>query len=288
MSNSMGNVDQMSAFLDSVAMSKVKAEGNIKSIYDIYINGADGEKNFMEQFKGKVTLVVNTTVGCGNANQLQVLQWLQDTYGGEDFQIIGVPTNDYCGPGVTHGKWSQGITCGMDSQKYGEDVYGTTFKYTEMVSSNPNDLVSESTGKNGLGQEHGEPHDLYKEIARHMLNVQEKNIELKIPRNEDYYSWWLNLGFDGGYTMGGNYEKYLVDKDGYVAKHYQCTILNYDHEKTVKDIAKKEGRLNAMSLGMGRSRKIFDEEYAVVKSHIEELINGQKSVINPSYQLSLV
>jgi len=46
----------------------------MKSIYDIELDSADGESGFLNQFKGKATLLVNTTVGCGNANQMEVLQ----------------------------------------------------------------------------------------------------------------------------------------------------------------------------------------------------------------------
>ena len=70
----------------------------MKSIYDIPLNSAEEAPNFLDQFKGKVTLIVNTTVGCGNANQMEILQRLQETYGGDDFQVVAIPTNDYCGP----------------------------------------------------------------------------------------------------------------------------------------------------------------------------------------------
>ena len=253
----------------------------MKSIYDISINSAEGESNFLQQYKGKVTMVVNTTVGCGNANQLPILQKLQEKYGPDKFEIIGVPTNDYCGPGVTHGKWSQGITCGLDSKNYSEDVYKTTFKYTEMVASNPNDLVSEIPGKNGLGHEHKEAHELYKEIQQQILKVQNTNIENGIKTSKDYWSWALNLGFDNGYKMGGNYEKYLIDVDGYVAKHYQCSVLNHDHEQTIKDVYAAEGRPEPTP-AVGRSRKIFEEEFEVVCSHIEKMLAGEKSIINPN------
>lgn len=252
----------------------------MKPIYEVPLNSAEGESNFLEQFKGKVTMIVNTTVGCGNANQLEVLQWLQDKYGGENFQIVGIPTNDFCGPGVTKGKWSEGITCGLDSKNYGEDVYKTTFQYSEMVSSLPNELAGHTPGHNGLGQPHGEPHPMYKEIQNQMYELGTKNRDLGIKPSEEYYSWWLNQGFDQGAEMGGNYEKYLVDKDGYVAKHYACTVLNYDVEKTLKETLTEAGM--PISAGMGRSRKVFEEEYAVISQHIEELINGTKSVINPN------
>jgi glutathione peroxidase-family protein len=257
----------------------------MKSIYDIPLNSADETPNFLDQFKGKAGLLVNTTVGCGNANQMEVLQWLQDKYGGDDFQVIAIPTNDYCGPGITHGKWSEGITCGLDSQNYGKDVYGTTFQYSEMVASNPNASVNDisphkgDNAVNGLGQERKETHELYKQVAEQMMDIATKEKELGIINQKEYYSYWLNRP-TGGAHQGGNFEKYLIDKDGYITKHFECTVLNYDSEKGVKEVAAREGR--PIDVGPGRSQKIFEEEYAVVCALIEDLIAGKKSLINPN------
>lgn len=260
---------------------------SLKSIYDIDLDSATGESGFMNQFKGKATLVVNTTVGCGNANQMEVLQWLQDKYGGEHFQVVAIPTNDYCGPGITHGKWSEGITCGLDSANYGKDVYGATFQFSEMVASNPNSAVSEdlgvAPGHNGLGQPYSEPHDLYKEISAHQEAATQKLIDTGFNLNkmfkDRYHSHWLNMGFYNGSEQGGNFEKYLVDKDGFVHKHYQCTILNWDSEKTVKDMAEANGA--NIGVGPGRSKKVFEDEWAVIGQDIEELMAGKRSIINP-------
>jgi glutathione peroxidase-family protein len=257
----------------------------MKSIYDIPLSSADEAPNFLDQFKGKVGLLVNTTVGCGNANQMEVLQWLQDKYGGDDFQVIAIPTNDYCGPGITHGKWSQGITCGLDSQEYGRDVYGTTFQFSEMVASNPNISVNELSPHNGdaevngLGQPRKETHDLYKEVSDQMITMAVKEKELGIVNKKEYYSHWLNMD-TGGSEQGGNFEKYIIDRDGYIAKWFQCTVLNYDSEKGVKEAAEKEGKI--IGVGAGRSQKIFEEEYDVVCAIIEDLIAGKKSLINPN------
>lgn len=260
----------------------------LKSIYDVELVSADGKAGFLEQFKGKATLVVNTTVGCGNANQMEVLQWLQEKYGGDHFQVVAIPTNDYCGPGITHGKWSEGITCGLDSKNYGQDVYGATFQFSEMVSSIPSAGVSKQLGvepgHNGLGQPYGEPHELYLTIRNHQEAARDKikasGLDPSTMFKNKYYSYWLNMGFYDGTEMGGNFEKYLVDKDGFVHKHYQCTVLNWDSEKTVKEMAELDGR--KIDVGPGRSKKVFEEEWTVVCQDIEELIAGKKSIINPS------
>lgn len=253
----------------------------MQSIYNISLNSAEGTPGFLEQFKGKASIIVNTTVGCGNANQMEVLQWLQEKYAGEDFQVIAIPTNDYCGPGITKGKWSQGITCGADSANYGKDVYGTTFQFSEMVASNPNENVSEENGKNGLGQENAPPHELYREIQKQISFINHTLTSQGVPlASDEHYSWWLNNR--GGDTMGGNFEKYMIDKDGYVTRHFHSTVLNYDIEKTLRQTLQDSDI--AFMMGLGRSKKIFEEEYAVVCKEIEDLIAGKKSALNPAYK----
>ena len=261
----------------------------MKSIYEIPLNSAEGTPNHLDQFKGKVTMIVNTTVGCGNANQMEVLQWLQEKYQDQGFEIIAIPTNDYCGPGVTKGRWSQGITCGADSKAYGEEVYGTTFKFSEMVSSNPNLDLNEQLGNglpegvNGLGQPITPPHELYAEISEQMLELNQmmRNHQIQEETPEGgYLSPWLNLGFYNGSRMGGNFEKYLIDKDGYAVKHFMCTTLNYDIEKTLKESLIAAGTLAQM--GEGRTMEVFNEEYAFICNEIEKCIAGAKSPLNPS------
>jgi glutathione peroxidase-family protein len=261
----------------------------MKSIYSIPLNSAEETPNFLEQFKGKVTMLVNTTVGCGNANQMEVLQWLQEKYQDQGFEIIAIPTNDYCGPGVTKGKWSQGITCGLDSQEYGRDTYGTTFKFSEMVSSNPNESATElseykgDSSVNGLGQPRQETHELYKEISDQTISFAAKQNELNIPDRSGYLSPWLNQPISNGSMQGGNFEKYLIDKDGYVANWFQCTVLNYDIEKTLKEDMIAKGTPAAM--GEGRTPEVFAEEYSLVCAEIEKLISGDLSPINPKHKI---
>jgi hypothetical protein len=154
-----------------------------------------------------------------------------------------------------------------------------------MVASNPNLSVNElsphngNAEVNGLGQPRKETHDLYKQVAEQAIAIENKEKELGIVNKRDYYSYWLNMP-TGGAEQGGNFEKYLIDKDGYIAKWFQCTVLNYDSEKTVKEVAAAEGR--PITVGPGRSQKIFEEEYAVVCALIEDLIADKKSLINPN------
>ena len=130
----------------------------MKSIYEIPLNSAEGQPGFLEQYKGKATLIVNTTVGCGNANQLGPLQRLQELYAGPDFQVVAIPTNDYCGPGITYGDWVDGISCGMDSKNYGLKEYNVTFNYSEMINSIPAPDISFPSGEVKVYGEIGRAH----------------------------------------------------------------------------------------------------------------------------------
>src|SRR3546814_7730118 len=51
----------------------------------------------MEQFRGKVILLVNTASFCGFTPQYEGLQKLQTTYGPRGFTVIGVPSGNFLG-----------------------------------------------------------------------------------------------------------------------------------------------------------------------------------------------
>lgn len=105
-----------------------------KSVFDIPVKGVDGEDNFLEQFKGKTLMFVNTTGHCGNAPQWPIIEEIQNTIGTENFRVIYVPTNDYCGS-VTYGEFKHGIQHGKESQQYAYTTYGVESPFTELVSS---------------------------------------------------------------------------------------------------------------------------------------------------------
>jgi hypothetical protein len=155
-----------------------------------------------------------------------------------------------------------------------------------MITSNPADIPLEAPwlgkgpGLNGNGQPFGERHELYLEVSKQIKAIQDKKIELGIVEKTDYESRYLNE-HNGGMMMNANFEKYLIDKDGYVVKHYPATTLNWDVERTLKDDLAAKGIFAAM--GPDRSEYIFNEENAVIRDHIEKLITGEKSIINPVY-----
>jgi glutathione peroxidase len=65
------------------------------SFYDLNATTIDGDAFDFSQLKGKRVLIVNTASKCGYTPQYEGLQELHDTYGKENFIILGFPSNDF-------------------------------------------------------------------------------------------------------------------------------------------------------------------------------------------------
>ena len=66
-----------------------------KSFHDFTVKDINGNEFDLSQFKGKKVLVVNTASKCGLTPQYEALQEIYETYGGDDFEIIGFPANNF-------------------------------------------------------------------------------------------------------------------------------------------------------------------------------------------------
>ena len=80
------------------------------SIYDVKIKSWDGsDKDFLNKYKGKVTLFINVTGDCGNAPQYGIIESIYRKYKDKGFEVVAIPTNEYCGSGITYGEFECGI-----------------------------------------------------------------------------------------------------------------------------------------------------------------------------------
>ena len=82
------------AFLANGCMAQ-QEEISVNSLYDIEVKTIAGETVRMEQYKGKVLLIVNTASKCGFTGQYDGLQKLYDTYESKGLIVLGVPSNDF-------------------------------------------------------------------------------------------------------------------------------------------------------------------------------------------------
>ncbi|MFA5668824.1 MAG: glutathione peroxidase [Balneolaceae bacterium] len=67
------------------------------SIYDFTVKDIDGKAVNLQQYKGKVVLIVNVASKCGYTPQYEGLQEIYETYKNDDFVILGFPANNFKG-----------------------------------------------------------------------------------------------------------------------------------------------------------------------------------------------
>lgn len=65
------------------------------NIYDVSVKEKDGNEVSMEEYKGKVLLIVNTATDCGFTPQYEALQDLYEKYHEQGFEILDFPCNQF-------------------------------------------------------------------------------------------------------------------------------------------------------------------------------------------------
>ncbi len=98
--------------------------------YDLKATSLQGKEISMEDYRGKVVLVVNTASKCGFTPQYEGLQKLYETYKDQGLEILGFPCNQF-------GKQEPGT-----ADEIGEFCrinYGVTFQMFEKIDVNGDD-----------------------------------------------------------------------------------------------------------------------------------------------------
>ena len=67
------------------------------SLYDFTVSDQADRPVSLQDYKGKVVLIVNTATGCGLTPQYQGLQELYDKYKDQGFEILDFPCNQFMG-----------------------------------------------------------------------------------------------------------------------------------------------------------------------------------------------
>ncbi|MEM6270201.1 MAG: glutathione peroxidase [Bacteroidota bacterium] len=68
-----------------------------QTIYQFTMKDISGNDVSLENYKGKVVLIVNTASRCGLTGQYEHLQALYEEWKDEDFVILGFPANNFMG-----------------------------------------------------------------------------------------------------------------------------------------------------------------------------------------------
>ena len=84
-------IEAAALLLATVAMA------DAASLYDYRLEDIDGKPVMLEQFRGKVLMVVNTASRCGYTYQFDGLETLFKQYEDRGLVILGFPSNDFLG-----------------------------------------------------------------------------------------------------------------------------------------------------------------------------------------------
>lgn len=82
-------------FMIMLTLNNMTRSQEKKSFYDFKATSIDGKAFNLSALKGKKVLIVNTASKCGHTKQYAQLEELFQTYGGENFVILGFPANNF-------------------------------------------------------------------------------------------------------------------------------------------------------------------------------------------------
>lgn len=93
-------------------------------LHDFKVETLSGDPFDFSQLEGKKVLIVNTASECGLTPQYEELEALYKEHGGDSFEIIGFPCNDFGGQEPGSAK---------EIQSFCQKNYGVTFPIMEKV-----------------------------------------------------------------------------------------------------------------------------------------------------------
>ncbi len=171
-------------------------EGDIMAFYDYEADNSEGVSIKMDEYKGKVVLVVNTATECGFTPQYDDLQDLYEKYQSSGLEILDFPCNQFGNqaPGT-----NEEIASFCDSR------YGITFprfSKIEVNGENALPLFKFLQGEKGFGG--FDPNHPFTPILKSRLEHSNPNY-----KNESDIKW--------------NFTKFLIDRNGQVVERFEPT-----------------------------------------------------------------
>lgn len=101
------------------------------TVYQFKVNTIDGNETSLEQFRGKVLLIVNVASKCGLTPQYEELQKLYEMKKDEGLVVLGFPANNFAGqePGTN-----------AEIKSFCTANYGVTFPMFSKISVKGKDI----------------------------------------------------------------------------------------------------------------------------------------------------
>ena len=154
------------------------------SLHEFTVRDIDGNDFAMSQLKGKKVMIVNVASECGFTPQYETLQELYKEYGGEKFEILGFPANNF-------GNQEPGTDDEIKS--FCQKNYGVTFPVMSKISVKGDDRhplydFLSSNELNGDGN-HNVKWNFHKFLVDENGAVIEGYGSTKSPVDDDIINW---------------------------------------------------------------------------------------------------
>lgn len=175
------------------------------SIYDFSVKDGDGNTVSLEQYKGKVLLIVNSATKCGFTPQYTELNEIYNEFKDDGFEILDFPCNQFGGqaPGTTEEitevcrvKWLVPYTIFDKIEVNGENAHPL---YEYLKKEQP---FKDITGKGATK-------------LKLVLKAMDRNY-----KDNDDIKW--------------NFTKFLVDREGNVCRRFEPTEDLGDVKEAIK------------------------------------------------------
>lgn len=179
------------------------------NIYDFEVRTVEGKKISLEEYKGKVLLILNSATQCGFTPQYSKLQDLYEKYEKDGFVILDFPCNQF---------GNQAPGSDEEIVSFCDAKFGVTFPQFSKVDVN---------GENAI--------PLYQYL------VKEKGFNGFVPNNEmttilDGVISKTNPDYKNEPDIKWNFTKFLVDRNGNVVERLEPMVDLAIVEEKVKEL----------------------------------------------------
>ena len=174
------------------------------SIYDFKVSARDGSEVSLEDYKGKVLLIVNTATGCGFTPHYDPLEAMYKEYRDQGFEILDFPCNQFA---------NQAPGTDDEIHEFCTVKFGTEFpqfKKIDVNGDNADPLFVYLAGEKGF--------EGFKGLKGMAMKAVQKSVDGEFG-DKAYIKW--------------NFTKFLVDREGNVVARFEPTHDMNDVKKAV-------------------------------------------------------
>ena len=177
------------------------------SIYDCKVKNRNGEEVSIENYKGKVLIIVNTATGCGFTPQYEGLEKLYKEYHEKGLEILDFPCNQF---------GNQAPGSDDEIHEFCQFKYNTSFdQFTKIDVNGENENPLYTYIKNEIKE------DIIEGMKNKMAMKAVEKISSTCKKDGDI-KW--------------NFTKFLVDREGKVVARYSPTFKPENMEEKIKEL----------------------------------------------------